>query len=312
MSERIDVSRPRLELLVAAWPVGAVIDAERITLGIENTNYFVTTVIGDMEREWVLTLMAHPPTRSALEVLEAADAAGLPVPVPVRDGAGQATRSIPGGGHALLAPRLRGRHPERPTARQCAAAGRFLARLHEATAALSAPPHPRSADWMRLRAAVHRPRLGLRERELLAAAVGGLGTLQRREDWRRLPHGVVHGDLFRDNALFEEERLTGVIDFHHAAHAPLAFDLAVVAADWCRSEEGGLDRNRMLALLQAYHGERALTPLERCFWPALLVLAATRFWIARLDSPRKPPEELRELTDALLRQPPLLEAALAL
>jgi homoserine kinase type II len=310
MSERIDVSRPRLELLVAAWPVGPVIGAERITLGIENTNYFVTTVVGDTEREWVLTLMVHPPTRSALEVLDAADGAGLPVPVPVRDGTGQAARPIPGGGHALLAPRLPGRHPERPTARQCAAAGRFLARLHRATAPLSAPPHPRSADWMRLRTAVHRPRLGFRERELLAAAVRGLAALQAREDWRRMPHGVVHGDLFRDNALFEGERLTGVIDFHHAAYAPLAFDLAVVAADWCRSEEGGLDRTRMLALLAAYDRERALTSLERCFWPTLLVLAATRFWIARLDSPRKPPEELRDLTDVLLRHPPLLEPAL--
>lgn len=165
---------------------------------------------------------------------------------------------------------------------------------------------------MRLRTAVHRPRLGFRERELLAAAVRGLAAVQARGDWRRLPHGVVHGDLFRDNALFEEDRLTGVIDFHHAAHAPLAFDLAVVAADWCRSERGGVDRTRMLALLAAYDRERALTPLERCFWPALLVLAATRFWIARLDSPRKPPEELRDLTDVLLRHPPLLEPALVL
>ncbi|MEE4360437.1 MAG: homoserine kinase [Pseudomonadales bacterium] len=312
MSERIDVSRPRLEALLSNWGLGALVEAERASLGIENTNYFVTLEQSDGSRShWVLTLMARPPTRTALDVLELLQARGLPVPAPQGDLAGEPVVPVPGGGHALLAPRLAGSHPEQPGVRACAAAGRFLARMHAHTAQIHAPEHPRNTDWMRMRLAVHRQRLGFAARDLLETSVLGLTVVQRRRDWHRMPHGVVHGDLFRDNALFEGEELAGVIDFHHAARAPLAFDLAVTANDWCRHPAGGLDRARMLALLRAYDSERSLTPLELWFWPVLLVLAATRFWIARLDSPRKPPEEMMSLLRHLLLHPPRLHPSLA-
>ena len=103
-----------------------------------------------------------------------------------------------------------------------------------------------------------------------------------------LPRGPVHGDLFRDNALFEGDRLTGVVDFNYACDEAWLFDLAVTANDWCSDEDGALERTRVEALLTAYHGQRPLAPIERGAWPVLLRQAALRFWLSRLADYHQP------------------------
>lgn len=58
--------------------------------------------------------------------------------------------------------------------------------------------------------------------------------------------GIIHGDLFLDNALFEGGRLSCVIDFTQSCNGDFLFDLAVVALSWCDSDE------KTEALLEGY------------------------------------------------------------
>lgn len=45
--------------------------------------------------------------------------------------------------------------------------------------------------------------------------------------------GIIHGDLFCDNAKFLKNELSGVYDFSEACRGDFLFDLAVVAISWC-------------------------------------------------------------------------------
>jgi homoserine kinase type II len=95
----------------------------------------------------------------------------------------------------------------------------------------------------------------------------------------------VHADLFRDNALFDGERLAGVIDFYFAGVDCLLYDVAVCVNDWCLTDprtDPRLDERRTLALLAAYRELRPLGAAEAAAWPVLLRAAALRFWLSRL------------------------------
>ena len=73
-----------------------------------------------------------------------------------------------------------------------------------------------------------------------------------------LPTGIIHGDLFCDNALFHQGKLAGIIDFYNACNGCLLFDLAVTINDWCSDPTGRLQADKTEALMSGYHQHRPL------------------------------------------------------
>lgn len=49
--------------------------------------------------------------------------------------------------------------------------------------------------------------------------------------------GIIHGDLFVDNAIFLEDKLNCVFDFSDSCSGDFLFDLAVVALSWCKTKK---------------------------------------------------------------------------
>ncbi|MDN8793340.1 phosphotransferase, partial [Staphylococcus aureus] len=88
---------------------------------------------------------------------------------------------------------------------------------------------------------------------------------------------------FRDNVMFDGDRLAGFFDFYFAGCDTFLFDLAVCLNDWCIDRAtGALDEPRARAMVDAYAGVRSLQPVEQALLPALLRAAALRFWCSRL------------------------------
>ncbi len=100
---------------------------------------------------------------------------------------------------------------------------------------------------------------------------------------RALPRGAIHGDLFRDNVMFEGHRLAGVFDFYFACVDCLLYDIAVALNDWCVDlDTGRLDEDRAHAFVDAYRAIRPLAAAELRLLPALMRAAAFRFWLSRV------------------------------
>jgi homoserine kinase type II len=97
---------------------------------------------------------------------------------------------------------------------------------------------------------------------------------------RQLPRGIIHGDLFRDNVLFQELKISAVIDFYNAGRDILLLDLAIAANDWCFI--GSADQPALANwLLEAYRQYRTPSQEELSAWHACLQVAAARFWLSR-------------------------------
>ena len=274
-----------LEVLLARYDVGAPLNCRAVSHGIENSNYFVTTAKAGVQREWVLTILEQPSHSGPgyVPLLDLCHAAGLPVAPVVRNTSGGAIESLLGK-QAMLAPRLRGVHIGEPSVADVATLGLFIAEFHRATdnPDFAVAAYPRDHGWLRERAGAVSGRMAYTDERLVVDSVDRVAGMLSRNDVRALPAGVIHGDLFRDNVLFDGPELTGVLDFHHAARGYLVYDLAVATNDWCNRGGGALDPERAAALVTAYDRIRPLTILEKCFFPGFLLYAGLAFWLSRL------------------------------
>jgi homoserine kinase type II len=283
----LSVYTPVSEIELGNWlknySVGQLLACEPVEAGIENTNYFVTTTQG----RYVLTLFERLRADELafyLDLMAHLARHGIPSPAPIADLADQYLGRL-NGKPAALVTRLPGRSIDTPGATHCAELGALLARMHLAARSYSAYlANPRGPKWWRFAAKevigfLKQPQQDLLEKEL---------SYQSQQRFPDLPRGPVHADLFRDNALFQDQRISGVVDFYFAGVECLLYDLAVCANDWCLESDYRLDPARAGALLASYHALRPLTSLEREAWPAMLRAAALRFWLSRLYDFHRP------------------------
>ncbi|MEL0082267.1 MAG: homoserine kinase [Gammaproteobacteria bacterium] len=293
MSVFTEVGRDQLIEFLLLYDLGQLQEYRGISAGIENTNYFVDTDRG----RYVLTLFEHQQAedlRFSLGLMGVLAAAGVPTAEPVAGRDGKTLRRLAGKPAALVM-RLSGRAVEHPEINHCRALGAALADFHLAGLNYSSRhENPRGAAWFKATAARVEGQLPDDQAELLRSEL----AIQRAVDTRGLPQGVIHGDLFRDNALFDGDRLAGVIDLYAACNSNLLYDLAICVNDWCVEAGGMIDPERAAAMVGSYHAKRALTETEQQTWPLMMRRAALRFWLSRLFDKHFPrPGELTRVLD---------------
>ena len=277
MSVYTPVSDAQAAEWLRSYSIGTLVALEPIKAGIENSNFFLTTTQG----RYVLTLFERLPAVELpfyLDLMAHLARHGIPSPAPIADLSDQYLQHL-NGKPAALVTRLPGRSLEHPGEKECAELGALLARMHLAGRSYPAYlENPRGPKWWRFAAAEVRRFLDGKRVQLLDDEM----AFQAQHRFPDLPRGPVHADLFRDNALFEKGRISGVIDFYFAGVDCLLFDVAVCANDWCVDASHGLEAARTRALLEAYEAVRPLAVLEREAWPVMLRAAALRFWLSRL------------------------------
>jgi homoserine kinase type II len=277
MSVFTTVTPEQLSAWLKAYSIGTLVLLEGIAAGIENTNYFVTTTRG----RYVLTLFERLPAANLpyyLDLMAHLSRHGIPCPAPVASGQGRYAGEL-NGKPAALVTCVPGADLEQVSAAHCATLGNLLARMHLAGAGYRTEmPNPRGPQWWKKAANDVRPFLAADTAALLAREV----DFQLSHRHTDLPRGVIHADLFRDNVLWQDDQISGVIDFYFACNDVLLYDIAIAVNDWCIAPDAGIDLHTAAALLEAYHRVRPLTPAERNAWPMMLRAGALRFWLSRL------------------------------
>lgn len=276
------VSLDDLHQWIKQYPLGQAVGLEGISSGIDNSNFFLNTERG----EYVLTifenlrfdqlpfyvkLMAHLAER------------GIPVPAPVPNTDGELVVALHGK-PAIIVSRLQGSSQLDPRPVHCAEVGRMLARMHLAARDFALhQPNLRGLDWWVETAPAVLPFLNEAEAALLRSEVAYQSGFAAGATYAKLARGPVHADLFRNNVMFEGERLSGCFDFYFAGVDTWLYDVAVTVNDWCVDlSTGVLDAARVRALLDAYHEVRPFTADEHAAWQPMLRAGALRFWLSRL------------------------------
>jgi len=276
------VTEEQAALLMSQLGLGELTELRGIEGGIENTNYFATTDLG----EYVLTLferLTHEQLPFYLYLMKHLAEKGIPVPNPAANRDGDILHTLCDKPAAVVN-RLLGKSQLAPEATHCAAVGNMLARMHLAGEDFNrSQPNLRGLAWWNETAPVILPYLNDAQTSLLQSELAYQNHMAQGAAFQALPQGPVHADLFRDNVMFEGHVLTGFFDFYFAGTDTWLFDLSVCLNDWCIDLNSGEHApDRALAMLNAYQTVRPLRPAERQLLPAMLRAGALRFWISRL------------------------------
>lgn len=263
-----------------------------IGAGVTNSNYVLTCA----GARYVLTLFEeerdYPDLPFYLAVTACAGASGLPCPAPLPTADGAVCGELAGKPAALF-PFLQGRAPSRTSPVHTAAVGAALAQFHLACAG-GVPGYdgaPKENSWgisrCRETAQAFLPELRRKDGRAADLIESELAFQQQALPQAReiVPAGVIHGDLFPDNTLFERETLTGMLDFYFACHDILLTDIATCLNAWCfEKDDFSFNFTKASRMVRAYDQARPVTAEEAECLPALARFSALRFLISRTDA----------------------------
>ena len=257
MSVFTPVSDAEARALLEHYTLGELEKLEGIAQGVENTNYFLTTTTG----EYVLTLFEHIPRGDLpfyVGLMDHLAHHDVTCPAPMRMDNGELIAEV-NGKPACIVTKPAGRRARTPT-RTCAGAPARSSRASTSPRSTTTPPSrtgagARGASF----AEAVQPKLSRAENELIAAE----NRYQAIHDDSVLPQGIIHGDFFHDNVLWDDEGEGGVIDFYFACDDALAYDLAIAVNDWCVNADATLDPARAHAFIAGYETLRPLESFER-------------------------------------------------
>ena len=270
-----------LRQLLRPFKLGDLIDARGISAGTRNTIYDIRAERG----HFILRILEN---RSQLDarfeevLLQRLGERGLPVPRMMGAGRRGFIVSIAPRQQLSIFQFLPGREVGvfEVTVDHASQVGMFLANMHQAARGLGRQRRnrfdvPHIERTLKLCQQASLPEAARQDVELL------VNEVSRHQTPRDLPRGVLHSDLFIDNARFQNGVLCGVIDFEMACTGPLMYDLAVAITDWAFLHDQFLPE-RAAALLRGYETVRPLKQQERHALYDLCRFAAARFATTRL------------------------------
>ncbi|MDX8408561.1 MAG: homoserine kinase [Mariprofundales bacterium] len=280
MSVYTELSFDQVAAIVKGYALGALHKVTGIAAGIENSNFFIDTDSG----RFVLTIferMDHTSVPWFMQLMHHLSHHGLACPDVQSQRNGKMVFALDGKAGCIVSC-LPGRVHDLLSLRQLESAGVTLAKLHQAGHDFS-PQRANSTGSSWLEETANQlvgkiaQRYGVATEQLLFEEL----AWQQQQPQQELPNGIIHGDYFCDNILFEGEEVSGVIDFYYAHTAPFVMDIAISinALSLIMQQE---DEERMALFIAGYQQVRPLHKEELEALPALLRLAALRFWLSRL------------------------------
>ena len=107
-----------------------------------------------------------------------------------------------------------------------------------------------------------------------------------KKKWpKKLPSGIIHGDLFIDNIFFKDNKLSGLIDFYFAANDYFMYEIAICINALCFEKKNSkfiINKKKIKNLINGYESIKKISITEKKFLNILCRGAAMRYFLTRL------------------------------
>ena len=282
MAVYTQISIDELNLFLSKYNIDKINEFSGIKGGTSNSNYLLTAD----NKKFILTIFEERTNQENLpfyfDLMNHLNAHDIKCPEVIKDKQGNFSNSIKQK-HAVITSFLTGSSLEKIKPIHCSNLGLTIAKMHNASEKLNIK----------------------RENELgfdkLGIIIEKLKTYKKHIDDEKLkfiedeflflskevnkdlPSGIIHADLFPDNIFFEENNLTGIIDFYFSCNDFYAYEIAICLNAWCFEDSNNeFNPTKAKYLLGSYNQERKFSNEEVEALPLLARASALRYLLTRL------------------------------
>ena len=282
MAVYTQISIDELNVFLSKYNIDNINEFSGIKGGTSNSNYLLTAD----NKKFILTIFEERTNQENLpfyfDLMNHLNAHDIKCPEVIKDKQGNFSNSIKQK-HAVITSFLTGSSLEKIKPIHCSNLGLTIAKMHNASEKLNIK----------------------RENELgfdkLGIIIEKLKTYKKHIDGEKLkfiedeflflskeinkdlPSGIIHADLFPDNIFFEENNLTGIIDFYFSCNDFYAYEIAICLNAWCFEDSNNeFNPTKAKYLLGSYNQERKFSNEEVEALPLLARASALRYLLTRL------------------------------
>ena len=281
------------------FDIDKVVAFKGIKKGIENTNYLLKA----KKNKFILTIFEKRVQSKEIpffmKLMETLNNSNIDCPKPLKNKNGNYLIDIKNK-TACIVTFLKGKDKSNLDLKNCFEVGRSIANIHKITKKIKiSRKNSMGINNLNplLRSIKFKSQKFSNLEEFLKINLENI-----KKNWpKKLPQGIIHGDLFIDNIFFDKNKLSGIIDFYFAANDYFMYEIAICINALCFDQKNTkfkINKAKIKNLIRGYESIKKITLKEKKSLNVLCKGAAIRYLLTRLyDFTNTPKTALIKIKD---------------
>ena len=270
-----------------------------IKQGIENTNYLLRT----RNEKFILTIFEKRVSKKELpffmKLMDQLNDSKINCPKPLRNNKGNYLIKLKNKS-ACIVSFLKGKDKKNLDIKNCYDVGKIIAEMHSSTKKIKLY-RKNSMGIKNLSPLLNSIKFKSKKFTNIEKFLK-INFTDIKSNWpKKLPSGIIHGDLFIDNIFFKKNKISGIIDFYFAANDYFMYEIAICINALCFDKKNArfeLNKKKVKNLIKGYESKRKILLTEKKSLNILCRAAAMRYFLTRLyDYTNTPKTALIKIKD---------------
>ena len=276
-----------------------IIGFKGIKQGIENTNYLLKS----KKNKFILTIFEKRVSKKEIpffmSLMDQLNTYKINCPKPIKSKSGNYLINIKNKS-ACIVSFLNGRDKKSLNPKNCYEIGKMIAQMHLSTSKIKLY-RKNSMSIKNLNPLLNSIKFKSKKFTNLEKFLKNNFKDIKKKWPKKLPKGIIHGDLFIDNIFFKNNKLSGIIDFYFAANDYFMYEIAICINALCFDKINSkfkINKQKIRNLIKGYENIKKISVKEKQSLNILCRGAAMRYFLTRLyDYTNTPKTALIKIKD---------------
>ena len=281
------------------FEIKKIIGFKGIKQGIENTNYLLKS----KKNKFILTIFEKRVSKKEIpffmSLMDQLNTYKINCPKPIKSKSGNYLINIKNKS-ACIVSFLNGRDKKSLNPKNCYEIGKMIAQIHLSTSKIKLY-RKNSMSIKNLNPLLNSIKFKSKKFTNLEKFLKNNFKDIKKKWPKKLPKGIIHGDLFIDNIFFKNNKLSGIIDFYFAANDYFMYEIAICINALCFDKINSkfkINKQKIRNLIKGYENIKKISAKEKQSLNILCRGAAMRYFLTRLyDYTNTPKTALIKIKD---------------